>query len=429
MAERSRLRRTASAARQAVRKFWRRMVMVPLHDWRYGGMPIAMITGSLGKTTTSRLLAAILKQQGHRVGLTCTEGIYVDGERICTGDSAGYISAGRLLRRNDITAAVLETARGGLINHGPFLRRGKVGALLNVAREHLGIDGIKTLDDMARLKAQVVHGSRFAVLNADDERCMKQAEKFDPAQLLLFSSSGLTPAMLNVVERGGRAVTRDADGWIVIFDGSDVAERLVPIAEVPVTLGGIADHYTANAMAATALALALEVPREDIVTGLKGFRGGRADNAGRWNVFEGYPFTFVTERGMNGSAFAATAKTIEAIPVEGKRIVLMTAVGNRTELQYEELASLAANVFDQFVIYDNVEYRRGRAPGEVPALLAEMLQRFGVAADRIETTPDAETGLARISAMVAPGDFVLMLQNQVRLERAIEQALAPHLLQ
>lgn len=392
-------------------------------------MPVAMVTGTVGKTTTSRLVAAILKAQGHRVGLACTDGLYVDGARIAEGDSAGYSGARTLLRDRSLTAAVLETARGGLLARGLFMRRRKVGALLNIGSEHIGVDGIGDLDAMAAHKAQVVIGSRRAVLNGDDPRSARFIDACGARRVILFSAGGDAPDQRRVLAAGGAAVFADGDGYMVLRQGQGAPERIVRIEDIPITLQGKAAHYAADAMAAAGIAHGLGVPLPVVADALLRFRGGMSENPGRWTVFEGYPFMLVAESGLNAAAFRFTARTVRGFAAPGRRILLLAAVGNRSDAQYEELTALAAPGFDQFIVYDLLDYRRGRAAGEVPALLRAGLLRHGVAAERIRIADSLEAGTALAGELAKAGDFILILTIQVsQKEAVIRRAFARHAL-
>jgi cyanophycin synthetase len=398
-----------------------------INDFRYGRMPVAMVTGSVGKTTTSRLVAAILKEQGHRVGLACTDGIYVDGEKVCKGDLSGYRGARRLFRRYHITAAVLETARGGLLTGGLFLKHRKVGALLNVGSEHIGVDGIDSLDAMALHKFRAVRGSRIAVLNGDDPRSAQFIDACGARRVCLFSARSDAPDVDRVLAGGGKAVHADEEGYMVLATGAAAWQRIVRIADIPITLNGTAPHYTANAMAAVGIADALGVPVGVMASALTRFRGGMKENPGRWTTFDGYPFQLVAERGPNAAAFAWTLAMVKSLPVSGRRILLLYATGNRNDAQYRELTALAAPEFDHFIVYENDAFRRGRLPGEVPALLEAGLLKAGVARDRIEMAQDLRAAMERASALVRPGDLILMLTNQApEIEPALQEAFALH---
>ena len=387
-------------------------------------MPVAMITGTSGKTTTSRLVAAILREQGHCVGLTCTDGIYVDGVLTAKGDLAGYKGARRLFRNRRITAAVLETARGGLLKQGLFMRRGKVGALLNIGNDHVGMDGIDDLDAMARHKAQVVIGSRRAVLNGDDTCSARFIDQCGPHRVILFSARYDAPDLARVLDAGGAAVFADDAGQMMLAEGKSPPQRIAAIADIPITLGGRAPHYAADAMAAAAIAHGLGVPVSVIASGLVGFREG---NPGRWTEFDGFPFTLLSERAYHAAAFKWIARVTETMPVAGRRILLLTAIGNRINDQYDELAALAAAAFDRFIVYDLPDYRRGRTPGEVPALLERALLDHGVPQDRISLCASPEAALDMASTQVRPGDMVLVLTpHSHQYESYIRRAFASH---
>ncbi len=390
---------------------FRKTLELAWRDWRYGRMPVAMITGTSGKTTTSRLVAAILKEHGHRVGLACTDGTYIDGKQMRSSDDAGFKSAEKMLRKYDVTAAVLETARGGLRTQGLFMKRGKVGALLNVGWEHIGIDGIDTVEAMAEHKSQVAVGSRVAVLNGDDPLSARYIDACGVGRVSLFSAGADAPDAARVLAAGGKSVHIDADGYIVVARRGSAPQRVVRVADIPITLGGRAEHYAANCLAATAVADALGAAPGAIARALTAFKGGMEENPGRWSEFDGYPFTVVAERGMNLSAFPCSVRTIRSIPVASRRILLICSVGNRRDAQYQELTSLAAPEFDHFIIYENEKYRRIRAVGEVPALLEAGLLRAGAPPDRIEKTASIEEALERASAMAREGDFIFILTN------------------
>jgi cyanophycin synthetase len=405
-----------------------RLHIVPyINDFRYGRMPVVMVTGSVGKTTTSRLVAAILKEEGHRVGLACTDGLYVDGEMVCKGDLSSYRGARRLFSRHHITAAVLETARGGLLTGGLFLKHRKVGALLNVGSEHIGVDGIDSLDAMALHKSRVVRGSRVAVLNGDDPRSAQFIDACGAQRVCLFSALSGAPDVDRVLAGGGKAVHADEEGYMVLASGAGARQRIVRISDIPITLNGRAAHYTANAMAAVAIADALGVPISVMASALMRFRGGMRENPGRWTTFDGYPFQLVAERGPNAAAFVWTLRMVKSLPVSGRRILLLYATGNRNDAQYYELTELAATEFDHFIAYENDAFRRGRHPGEVPALLEAGLLKAGVARDRVEKAQSLSAAMERASALVRPGDLILMLTNEApESEPAVRKAFEIH---
>jgi cyanophycin synthetase len=315
-----------------------------------------------------------------------------------------------------------------LLVKGLFMRRAKVGALLNVGNDHIGIDGINDLDAMAAHKSQVVVGSRRAVLNGDDPRSARYIDACGAGRVILFSATGAAPDRNRVIAAGGTTICGDLNGHMVLQDGGGAPQRVVSLPDIPITLEGKAVHYAADAMAAAAIAHGLGVPMPVVAGALLSFRGGMAENPGRWTSFDGYPFTLVAESGLSGAAFSWTARTVGRLAVKGRRIVLLSAVGNRTDGQYAELAAVAAPVFDRFIVYDLVDYRRGRAAGEVPDLLRAGLLASGVGAERIEIAPTLGSALAMASHMAVAGDFILVLTIEPhKAEREIGKVFARHL--
>lgn len=336
-------------------------------------IPTAFITGTKGKTTT-RMLANILREAGYAVGFSSTDGVAIRGEFVSEKDSAGYGAAARVLNDRSVTAAVLELARGDLLKKG----RCDVAALLNVGREQVGIDGIETLEQMAELKRKVVR---------------------------------------NHVKRGGVAFCLDesAGEQIVRWHGRE-SRPIVSIAELPSAWGGVVRHNIANAMAAAALADGLGISSEIIRAGLRSFE--LKDSPGRFNLIRERPFLLIVDRAMSPPAAEALAKCLATVEVEGRRTCTLTTVGNRPARHYRELIAPLADRFDHFVCYESTRYWRGRAPGEILALLQTDLLRRGVETGSIDLVPDYESGLSILAAKVKPGDLVMVLGGLTRNELA-----------
>ena len=348
-----------------------------------GRIPTAMITGTKGKTTTTGMLASILTFAGHAVGYATTEGVTIDGERVANGDLAGWDGAEIVLRDPTVTAAVLETARGGLIESGTYLDHCDVAALLNVQREQVDMDGIKTLDDMVALKRKVLDAARKAVvLNADDPRCLALAPEFaGSVRTFLFSRNWDSHALREHLARGGDALfldKRDGNETIMVASGSN-ATALLRTADVPVTANGIFWQHASAAMAAAALALGLGVDMDTIKGGLR--RYGREFPAAACRLVfpEGFPTRILFDRTTSGPAYAAAVSVTDQILVAGKRICAMTVVGNRPDWAFGESAAALAGHFQRYVCFEREDYRRGRKPGEISERLAEALIAAGVA--------------------------------------------------
>ena len=348
-----------------------------------GRIPTAMITGTKGKTTTTGMLASILSFAGHAVGYATTEGVTIDGERVASGDLAGWDGAEIVMRDPTVTAAVLETARGGLIESGTYLDRCDVAALLNVQREQIDMDGVGTLDDMVALKRKALDAARKAVvLNADDPRCLALAPEFaGSVRTFLFSRNWDSHALRDHLARGGDALfldKRDGHETIMVASGSN-ATALLQTADVPATANGIFWQHASAAMAAAALALGLGVDSDTIKEGLK--RYGREFPAAACRlVFPyGFPTRILFDRTTSGPAYAAAVSVTDEISVAGKRICALTVVGNRPDWVFGESAAALAGHFQRYVCFEREDYRRGRKPGEISERLAKALIAAGVA--------------------------------------------------
>ena len=238
-----------------------------LWRWFFGRrIPLAMITGTKGKTTTLRMLAHILTVAGYRVGFTSTDGVVIDGENLNHRDSSGYADARTVLRNKSITAAILEVARGGLLKTGPYVDRCDVAALLNVGREQIGMDGVDTVEQMARVKQRVIDAAKdVVVLNADDEQCVRLIDDYPVEQVVLFSLEEDNAVVKRHLKMGGAVLQRSAN-CIVRCEGGSV-ESLISIAKLPSCRNGLFPQNIANAMAAAALAEGMNVSLKEIRKG------------------------------------------------------------------------------------------------------------------------------------------------------------------
>lgn len=395
-----------------VQKQLRRLAVLPLRRFAYRGVPIALVTGSCGKTTTTRMLAHVLAQAGHTVGSCSTEGVVIGGELIDPSDSAHYFGAAKVLRHRAVTAAVLEVARGGLLSHGRYLDRCNVAALLNIENEQVGIDGIDSLDAMARHKQQVIDAARDAVvLNADDPRCAAMACDYPRARVTLFSLHPEQAVCAEHVRSGGALVTlagSDARAAIVFRRGS-ASERILALADLPSALGGAVQHNVRNAMAAVALAKGMAIDTAAIAAALSEFSNTNEHNNGRFNLVPGYPFTVLLDYGSSPPSVRSTVAALDRLEVAGRRLCMVSGVGNRPDSAYDEIAEAVAGHFDHFVCYDCAMYRRQREVGEIAYRIRDGLLARGVSDDRIDVAFEVESGLMHLAPIAAPGDLVAVL--------------------
>jgi cyanophycin synthetase len=345
-----------------------------------GRIPLVAVTGVNGKTTTTRLIAHILAQTGKKVGFTCTEGIYIGNRRIDTGDCSGPQSAQNLLLNPQVEAAVLETARGGILRAGLGFDRCDVSVVTNIGQgDHLGLADIDSLEKLARVKRTIVeatHADGAAVLNAADPFVVEMAE-YSPASVLYFARSPENVVLVEHRNRGGRAVTV-SDGEIVLCDGRREVP-LMPIARVPLTHGGRIAFQVENVLAAVGAAWSMGLAREVIRAGLETFAADMQTLPGRFNLLEIHGATVIVDYGHNVSSLAAMIDAMAQFPQQ-RRTVVYTAAGDRRNCDMIRQGELLAGAFDKVILYED-QYVRGRNQGEIMSLLRQGMTSSGRAVE------------------------------------------------
>jgi len=378
-------------------------------------IPIVSITGTNGKTTSSRMVAHILKMSGHTVGLCTTDGVYIDGERTVGGDMTGPVSAQMVLRDPSVDAAVLETARGGLLRAGLGYRNNNVGAVLNVSADHLGLGGVDTVEQLAALKRIVVEVSRdCAVLNADDELCLKMAD-YSRAQRIAYVTRNPKHALVREHIRAGGAACVLEEGingdMITIYDkGSHIP--LLWTHLIPATLEGKAMFNVQNAMFAALIAWVMNIKVDNIRVGLRTFDTTFFQAPGRLNVFDELPFKVILDYGHNPAAVAAMAETVRRMEIGGRRLCVLSAPGDRRDEDIRGIAAAAATAFDRFILRHD-DSLRGRGPDEVTGLLREGLLAAGVASEAITVIPDEQESVAAALRMGERGDLLVIFGDNI----------------
>jgi cyanophycin synthetase len=370
----------------------------------------AAVTGTNGKTTTTRLLAHILRIAGKRVGWSSSSGVYIDGEQVIDGDYTGHGGARRVLTDHGIDCAVLETARGGILLRGLGYESNDVGVFLNVSEDHLNLHGVLTVETLARVKATVVRTTRadgVVVLNAEDPLVLAQRAEIR-AELMLFAQDPTNIAITEHVGAGGKCVVLSG-GSIVLQDGTQRTE-IVPIAEVPLTYGGMARHMIENALAATAAALGMGVDRASIAIGMGSFHPDRDHNAGRLNVFELDDFKVIVDFAHNESGLRFLIDFARNLVPDSSRLTaIIGTAGDRQDSVFVGLGRIAGQAADRVVIKANPRYLRGRIPGETIRLMRQGIQEAG-ASDREggEYSSELEGVIGAIDE-AQPGEVVVVM--------------------
>jgi cyanophycin synthetase len=380
-----------------------------------GRIPVVAVTGTNGKTTTVRLIAHLLGANGLRVGFTGTDGVYVGGRRIDSGDCSGPRSARNVLMHPDVDAAVFETARGGILREGLGFDVCKVAVVTNIGMgDHLGLNYITTVDELAVLKRVIVQNvatDGMAVLNAADAHCVAMAEH-SPGQVTFFATDGKLPVMTAHKARGKRVVYVEA-GEIVCEQGE--FRQTIALQGIPLTRGGTIPFQVENTLAAVAAAWALNIEWGILRHALTHFVSDTATAPGRFNVMEYRGATLVADYGHNPDAMAALVNAVKAMPAQ-RRSVVISAAGDRRDEDIVQQTRILGAEFDEVVLYQDA-CQRGRADGEVLALLRKGLEGASRTSKVHEITGEflaIDTALSSLQR----GDLCLILVDQV--EEALE---------
>lgn len=377
-------------------------------------IPIVAVTGTNGKTTTSRMVAHIGRTHGLHVGWSSTDGIYVDGELVEPGDYSGPSGAGRVLARKEVQLAVTETARGGILLKGIGVAYNHVSVFTNVSADHLGLQGIDTLDQLAEVKSVVCRITRpdgWVVLNGDDPRVLatRTAIKAKP---WVFSRDPDSPAIRDVLSDGGRATTV-IDGWLCVLTPDNDPDPLVEVVDVPMTLAGLSRFNVENALGAASAALAVGLPREAVVEGLMSFRPDPEHNPGRMNFFSRDDVSVVIDLAHNEAGLEALLEIMNGVRRPGGRLLLaLGAVGDRQDEVVSALGEMGARDADVVVVAHKAGYLRGRTTDELDDVFRQGAARVGVADLTSYSTEVA--GLEALVEQAEPGDVVALMCHEDR---------------
>ena len=392
-----------------------RNVASPVIDMLYplgkpSRIPIIAVTGTNGKTTTTRLLAHIVKNNGYKVGFTTSDGIYVQNHMMEKGDTTGPVSAEYILKDPTVEFAVLETARGGILRSGLGFSRCDIGIITNIQEDHLGLSDIHTLEDLARVKSTVVKSIKkdgWAILNAEDEQCLKIANELS-CNIAYFSLNEDNPTVQKFAKEG-KIVAVYENGFITIKKG-EWKIRVEKATQVPLTLGGKAKFMIANVLAATLAAYLQGFKTEDISLSLQTFIPSAAQTPGRMNIFEFKKFKVLIDFAHNASGYRGVEDFLNSVEAT-KKIGIIAGVGDRRDEDIKECAKIAGRMFDHIIIRQE-KYLRGRTEDEIINLILQGIAESGKNVTH-EIIPKEVEAIKHAINNAVEGSFITALSDVV----------------
>jgi cyanophycin synthetase len=357
-----------------------RNVASPVIDMLYppgkpSRIPIIAVTGTNGKTTTTRLLAHIVKNNGYKVGFTTSDGIYIQNHMLEKGDTTGPISAEYILKDPTVEFAVLETARGGILRSGLGFSRCDIAVITNIQEDHLGLSDIHTLEDLARVKSTVVKSVKkdgWAILNAEDEQCVKIGQELS-CNVAYFSMDEEN-ALIKKLCKEGKIVCVYENGFITVKKG-EWKIRIERATHVPLTMGGKAKFMIANVLAATLAGYLQGFKTEDISLSLQTFIPSAAQTPGRMNIFDFKKFKVLIDFAHNPSGYLGVEDFLSSV-VANKKIGIIAGVGDRRDEDIKECAKIAGRMFDHIIIRQE-KHLRGRTEDEIIGLILDGIAESG----------------------------------------------------
>lgn len=377
-------------------------------DWdSFADVPIALVTGTNGKTTTVRLAAHILRAAGSRVGLSSTDYIAIDDQIIDRDDWSGPGGARQVLRHKDIDVAILETARGGLLRRGLGVERADVALITNIARDHLGDFGSQNLDELMHIKwivSRAVTTGGKLILNADDPLLVARAQQFD-GDLVWFSLDSGNNIVQAHTDKGGTAFV--LEGQELVKVNGAAREPICNDFDIPITLNGAARHNVANALAAAALASCMGVSLANIRSGLTTM--SQQENPGRCNVYTLNGYTVLVDFAHNPQALQALLDMASRLPSKRKALCFSQAGDRPDDLIREFARNGWESGLDRVFVSELAKYHRGRDEGAVFAVIRDELIACGADADQIEYHMEEVDSLDSAMKWAEPGDLVIML--------------------
>lgn len=374
-------------------------------------IPIVAITGTNGKTTTTRLIRHTLAAMGLNVGMTCTSGIYVGNECIQKGDTTGPVSAGIILSHKKVEAAVLETARGGIVRKGLGYDLADVGVLVNISDDHLGLDGINTLEELADTKALVLEAVKadgYAVVNADDGMTPYILNRLK-SKVIMFGRTASNPLLKKHCKSPESIAVYVRDNFVWMMKNGR-KEPVICLEDIPITFNGLVECNIENSLAAISALIGLKVPMEIIKQGMSSFRPDIELNPGRFNIFEMGAYRVMVDYSHNIAGYSAVIKFIQK--VKAKRLVgIIGMPGDRKDSNIREVGSLCAKAFDRIYVKEDIDLR-GRKNGEVAALLEGSILAAGAKKENLEVVLNETAALEKAMLDAQPGDLIILFYEE-----------------
>ncbi len=381
-----------------------------IHDEQRSAVTIA-VTGTNGKTTTTRLLAHIFQEAGQRVGWSCSSGVYIQGEEVLSGDYSGPRGAERVLNDPEVDVAVIETARGGILLRGVVCQSVDVSVFTNISPDHLDLQGVRTVEGLAWTKGVITRITReegYAVLNAADPLVMN-ATRDIAAEKFLVARDDQAPELVHHGATGGLVMTV-VDGTMTLIE-TGIRTAVLRIDEIPVTLSGAAGFMVENALFAAAGALAAGATLSHVRDGLRSFQNTPQMNPGRLNIFERNGARVIVDFAHNEAGLVALLDFARSIRKEpGRVIAVIGTAGDRTDASLIEIGRLATLESDYVIAKNTTHYLRGRTPDELMGLYLQGIR----AGENVpyETSENELTAVVRALELAGPGDVIAVMAHE-----------------